>query len=182
MRLFVGIPLDAVVVQELSSLVARLRRREDGLRWTAPESWHITVQFLGETGVNAYGCVAARLGEVRAGPVQVRLGELGFFDRSGVFVVEVQVSPELTALVERVTAATAGCGFEVEKRAYHPHITLARTKGHGKSSGLDTLRTRLGQQPAFSGFTAREFLLYESFLGAGGSRYEMRERYSLSSS
>ena len=32
----------------------------------------------------------------------------------------------------------------------------------------------------FSAFTANEFLLYESFPGPGGSRYEVRERFALS--
>ena len=38
MRLFVGIPLAVAVRGELSGLAARLKSKDDGLRWTAPES------------------------------------------------------------------------------------------------------------------------------------------------
>ncbi len=49
MRLFVGIALADAVVRELESVVARLRSSDSGLRWTEPDSWHITLQFLGNT-------------------------------------------------------------------------------------------------------------------------------------
>ena len=45
MRLFAGIPLAAAVIDELSAISIRLRSNDDGLRWSAPESWHITLQF-----------------------------------------------------------------------------------------------------------------------------------------
>src|SRR5271169_1359961 len=106
MRLFVGIPLAEAVQEEVAKATARPRQREDGLRWTASESWHITLQFLGETGADASKCVAAQLGEVRAAAVPVRLGQFGIFERAGAFVILVEVSRELAALVERVTAAT----------------------------------------------------------------------------
>jgi RNA 2',3'-cyclic 3'-phosphodiesterase len=67
MRLFVGIPLAPAVVEELSAIALRLQAKDDGLRWSAPESWHITLQFLGNTA--EYECIVARLHELRAAPV-----------------------------------------------------------------------------------------------------------------
>jgi len=165
------------VVGELSAVVARLRSRTDELRWAAPESWHITLQFLGETGADAYRSLREGLAGVRAAPVPVRFGGLLAFP--GAFVIEVVASAELLTLAQKVTAATERCGFAPEKRAYHPHITLARTKAHGRGPGMDALRARIGKPPQLRGFTAREFLLYESFLGPGGSKYEVRERIAL---
>ena len=63
MRLFVGIPLPAGVIEELSAISMRLRSSDDGLRWSTPESWHITLQFLGNTP--EYECTVARLRELR---------------------------------------------------------------------------------------------------------------------
>jgi 2'-5' RNA ligase len=179
MRLFVGIPLAAAVIDELSSTVRRLQSGTDGLRWTAPESWHITLQFLGSAELEQYECVATRLRELHLPPVPVRIEELGCFDRSGVFFAGVKVSPELLALQERVTAATAYCGFVAENRPYHPHITLARSKGQGQRQGLRALKNKVARQLEFTRFAAAEFLLYESFLDPGGSRYEVRERFPL---
>jgi RNA 2',3'-cyclic 3'-phosphodiesterase len=179
MRLFVGIPLKPAVIDELAAVSEQLRSKEDGLRWAAPESWHITLQFLGSTSLKKFECVSARLREVRSPAVPVRLEELGVFDRAGIFFVAVGLTPELLALQQRVVSATGHCGFVPETRPYHPHITLARSKGEGRGEGLRLLKTRVQRQPAFTRFVADEFLLYESMLERTGARYEIRERFSL---
>jgi 2'-5' RNA ligase len=191
MRLFVGIALAEGVVLELESAAARLRSsggpadrpaRESqagGWRWTAPESWHITLQFLGNATPEQLACLKSQLGELRSAPVPVEMGALGSFDRAGVFFADVQVTPGLAALAERVVAATSRCGFIAEARPFHPHITLARAKGRGRGAGLRTLAGGVRNQPPFSRFTALEFLLYESHLSAEGARYEVRGRFPL---
>ena len=179
MRLFVGISLADAVHGELAAVAARLRARAESLRWTAPESWHITLQFLGEVRADKYECVAARLGEVRAAPVPVRLGALGTFDRAGIVHVAVEVTEELALLQQRVMAATAQCGFAPDTRPFHPHITLARAKGQQRGFRANAFGSLMEGAPAFTAFVAPEFLLYESFLGASGARYEVRARFKL---
>lgn len=179
MRLFIGIPLPAGVIDELRAVSARLQPGASGLRWTAPASWHVTLQFLGNTSPEQYECVVARLRKLHLPPVCIGLEGLGLFDRSGVLIVTVRPTPELLLLQERVTAATAFCGFVPEARPYQPHITLARGKGRGQRQGLDGLKAQISRPPKFTRFAAGEFLLYESFLGPGGSRYEIRERFPL---
>ncbi|HUX28878.1 MAG TPA: RNA 2',3'-cyclic phosphodiesterase [Terracidiphilus sp.] len=181
MRLFVGIPLEAAVIDELSAISARLRSRQDGLRWAAPESWHITLQFLGNASPEQYLCLAARLNELRSPPVPIRLDALDFFDRAGIFNASVRLSPELLTLQERVVVATAQCGYPAETRPYQPHITLARGKREGRGEGFRELKNKIPRQPAFTRFVTEEFLLYESLLSPSGSRYEVRHRFQLGS-
>ncbi|MDE3187786.1 MAG: RNA 2',3'-cyclic phosphodiesterase [Acidobacteriota bacterium] len=178
MRLFIGIPLATVTSDELAAISARLRSAADGLRWPAPESWHITLQFLGHARAEQCATVIARLGEVRRPPVPIHLEGLSFFDRAGVFFIGVRLVPELLSLQENVTAATKLCGFVPEARPYEPHITLARSKDQRK--GLLAIEARIRHQPRLTSFMAEEFLLYESFPGASGSRYEVRARFALS--
>lgn len=179
MRLFVAVPLGDAVVCELTAMVARLRPGTSGLRWTAPESWHITLQFLGSTSPEQLECLMTGLAEVRSAPVTVQVGKLGCFDRAGVFFADVAVSQGLLALQERVVEATGRCGFAAEARPFHPHITLARAKGDGRGAELRQLGASIHAQPVSPRFTAREFLLYESHLGAGGAKYEVRGRFGL---
>ena len=179
MRLFIGIPLAASVIEQLEKISMRHRAEGDGLRWSTPESWHITLQFLGSTTEAQYECIVARLHEVRAAPVPIELEELGFFDRAGIFFAGIALTPELLALQQNVTAATRPCGFAPEDRPYHPHITLARSKGRRNTTGLATLKARIRHQPKFERFVAEEVLLYESFTRPTGSRYETRERFHL---
>jgi RNA 2',3'-cyclic 3'-phosphodiesterase len=167
----------ATVMEQLAAVRSRLERPNDGLRWSAPESWHITLQFLGTTTPSQYDCVVSHLGAIKPGPAPVKLEGLGFFEGSGVFFAGVHLSPELIALQMSVVAATSQCGFEPEDRPYHPHITLARNRG--RENGVRALKSRVGPPPEFAGFVADEFLLYESFPNSQGSRYEVRARFGL---
>jgi len=177
MRLFVGIPLADAVIAELSAISARLRSGGNGLRWTASGSWHITLEFLGDTSREQYECIVAQLHKLHLRSVPIRLEELGCFDRAGVFFADVKVSHELLLLQRRVIAATADCGFVYEARPYQPHITLAHSKDQRQR--LSKLKDRIGSQPKFSSFVTGDFLLYESFLGPSGSRYEIRQHFRL---
>jgi RNA 2',3'-cyclic 3'-phosphodiesterase len=179
MRLFIGIPLAASVIEQLENVSTRHRAEGDGLRWSLPESWHITLQFLGNTSETQYECVVARLRELSAKPTPIELAELGFFDRAGIFFAGVALSPELLALQQQVTATTIPCGFTSEDRPYRPHITLARSKGRRNAIGLQSLKAKIRHQPKFGRFVAEEFLLYESLTRPTGSQYEIRERFLL---
>jgi RNA 2',3'-cyclic 3'-phosphodiesterase len=186
MRLFVGIALEKALVRELMSVVSRLqldqrklRSSAGRMRCTAPESWHITLQFLGNATEDQYQCLIARLSEVRSAPVPVQSGELGCFERAGIFFADVEVSPELTALQKSVVAATSRCGFKALNLPFHPHITLARAKGQGRGLRLHEIVSELPSRPKLTGFTAQEYLLYESHLSSAGSRYEVRARFPL---
>ena len=177
MRLFIGIPLAAAVIDELRAASARLRSGSDGLRWTAPESWHITLQFLGNTSAEQCACVVTNLRALHSPSVPINLEALDCFDRAGILFAGIRLTPELLLLQERVTAATQPCGFVPEVRPFQPHITLARAKG--QKSGLRELKAKIRRQPDFTRFVAPEFLLYESFLSTAGARYEIRERFPL---
>jgi len=171
--------LSPAVIHELSEISRRLQSGAGGLRWMAPESWHITLQFLGNRSEEQYECAVARLRAIHLPPVSIKLDALGVFDRTGIVFAGVRLSPQLVQLQERVTAATEPCGFVAETRPYQPHITLARSKGKLPHQRLNELQTKINRQPAFASFVAQEFLLYESFLGPAGSRYEVRQRYPL---
>ncbi len=170
MRLFVGIALADAVVRELENVVAQLRPSVGELRWTEPDSWHITLQFLGNATSEQFDCLMEQLGKVRSAPVPVQLGELGCFDRARALIAHVAATSGLVVLAERVAAATSRCGFAPETRPFHPHITLARAKGQGRGAELRTLASRMRSQPAFTPFAAREVQLYESHLRAEGAR------------
>jgi len=184
MRLFIGIAL----ADEARDALLRVRERvrgvsssESELRWSQPEGWHVTLQFLGQVDEERAGCVVERLGAVRAERVPVRIEGLGFFERAGVFWAGVALTPELLALQQKVVAAMRGCGFVPEDRAYRPHITLARVKGRAGAKGLGAVRSLVEKErvDVRAEFVAGEFVLYESVAGAEGSRYVVRGRQLL---
>jgi 2'-5' RNA ligase len=185
MRMFLGIPLASHAAARLACLQERLSGLSDDLRWSRPESRHLTLQFLGNVEESQLACLLARLAEVRSPPVPVRMQDVGFFHHASIFLVRVSPTPELLTLEKRVTAATRPCGFEPENRPYTPHITLARSKGRHRGRALAPVRNAMkrakspGENEIACSFTAEEFLLYESIPGPQGSRYEVRARFPL---
>ncbi len=179
MRLFIAIPLGEAVEAELKRLTGRLRPAASHLRWSHPESWHITLQFLGNTTEEQYACLLPRLSELKASPIAIEFDGLGVFERAGVFILKVAPTPALVALQKKVVAATQPCGFEPEDRPYHPHITLARSNAGNRGRELRSLLERAGERVRFEQIHATEFRLYESHLSATGSKYEVKCRLPL---
>ena len=183
MRLFIGIPLGASATQAVAAVVehARSKLRDphgQQLRWTAPDAWHITLQFLGSATPEQYGCLVGCLRGVRHPPVPVELSGSGSFERTGVFFAGVQLSPHLLTLQQAIVAATHSCGFAAEDRPYRPHVTLARRRRN--SSGYEWRRiTGAAHPPLQQNFTADRFVLYESISSPEGSRYLPREQFAL---
>jgi 2'-5' RNA ligase len=181
MRLFIGIALASEASDSLRSVQEKFEPGSADLRWSQPESWHVTLQFLGASTEEQAACVTEKLAAVKAARVPVQIANLGFFERAGVFWAGVELTRELLALQQLVTTATRPCGFVQEERAYNPHITLARAKGRKSGRALDPLkkaveRSKVGLETQF---IASEFLLYESFPGPEGSRYDVRARFGL---
>lgn len=179
MRLFVAVPMEAEARERVAGLSARLKKTIEGMRWSAPESWHITLQFLGNASVEQLEALQTKLCQVESPSFSVQLAGLDVFDRAGALVVQVSLSRELASLQEKTTTATAHCGFRAEARPYHPHITLARMQNAQRGQVRRGVDAAQGDFPRLPRFVAREFCLYESFLGGEGARYEIRARFPL---
>jgi 2'-5' RNA ligase len=183
MRLFIGIPLSASASQKVAALITQVRsnlsgKESDQLRWSAPEAWHITLQFLGSTTAEQYACVVQRLRKVRHAPVLIEFSSVGTFERTGVFFAAVQLSPELLELHRAITAATQPCGFQAEDRPYRPHVTLARRRRSASRHEWWSV-TSGPHLPLRSSFIAGTFVLYESIPSPEGSRYVQRAQFAL---
>ena len=180
MRLFIGIPLSDAARAELAAVVAQLRHAARDLRWTTPDTWHVTLQFLGNTISERLECLNGQLSQLNCAPVTLQFGSLGAFERAGIAYIDVDLTPELAKLQQRVIAATAQCGFTPEERPFHPHITLARARGKRRFKGVPVPGSWRESPPRFTVTKAREFLLYESFTKPAGAHYEVRARFTLS--
>ncbi len=179
MRLFVGLAVDAAVKEALERLTLRLRTKDDGLRWSTPDQWHVTLVFLGEVEDEARARLVRELATVQPPPLKLHVERLGVFERAGILHVELGVSPQLLRLYEAVAASVRRAGLEVEDRPYRAHITLARSRNRDGRKAIARLRSSTERQRVSAQWEAVEFLLYESQLSPGGSRYVVRERFAL---
>ena len=185
MRVFVALDIDDAIRQRLQLFLDGVRGFAPDARWVRPESAHVTLKFIGEKSTEAVAEIKQALGGIRAGVVEISFRGYGFFPTARaprVFWVAIEAGPQLATLAKSVDEAIATLGIPKEEHAFSPHLTLARRggsgapgwrKGDAPNQSFQRLQEKLAAMPApeFGTMTAREFFLYESQLGRGGSRY-----------
>jgi len=182
MRTFVAVDISGDIRNRIQGLIDALRRVPSDVRWSRPEGLHITLKFLGEIPIEKVEQVKARLQSLpSAAPMAIQIAGSGFFPNEGaprVLWLGIRSGPELRELAAGVEKTLAALGIPKEDRAFSPHLTLGRIRGHG---GLPQLRELLKQQEPLDmgSFTATEFFLYESQPAPGGSLYQKLARYPL---
>ena len=89
----------------------------------------------------------------------------------------VEPKAPLAALAAKVERACQSAGVEPERRAFHPHVTLARWKGRRTREIADFLERNRGL--ASAPFEVDRFILFESRLSRHGAHYEEAASYAL---
>ncbi len=172
MRLFTGIDLPEDVVANLERLLGKLRPLAR-VGWSAPANLHITTKFIGEWPDERLEELKQALQAVEARTaIEVAVRRVGFFPNAGaprVFWCGVE-APGLPRLAADTDEATRRLGVEPEKRAYSPHLTLARIRERTDSKRLREAVQELAETE-FGRFAAHRFFLYRSRLQPGGSVY-----------
>jgi RNA 2',3'-cyclic 3'-phosphodiesterase len=134
-RLFIGVQISVAAANTLAGCAETLARRARDagidLKWVAPINYHVTLAFLGWTGVEAIGPVcdaleAAAAGEGRFTFRTSRLGAFPSFDKATVLWAGIEDGAPLGRLAQSIGEAMGRLGFARETRAYHPHVTIAR--------------------------------------------------------
>ena len=148
-------------------------------RWQNDEQLHLTLRFVGEVDRPLANDLADGLSRVRAAPIELRIAGVGHFEQrnSGTLWAGVEPKPPVAALAAKIERICQSIGLEPERRAFYPHITLARWKGRRTREVQSFLEHRggLSSDP----FLASEFVLFESRLTRHGAFYEEITRYGL---
>jgi RNA 2',3'-cyclic 3'-phosphodiesterase len=190
MRLFVALDIDADIRQRITEFRNQMRSLAPDVRWVEPETFHITLQFLGET--KHLDGIQRALQSVRGSPIELIFRNAGFFPSAKsprVFWVGIEAEQNLQKLTALLGDTLRPLGFERDAGPFKPHLTLARA-GSGRprpapgvrsAPALQQLRAKvetLGQLE-FGTMTAHEFYLYESKLSPAGAHYTKLSRYPL---
>jgi len=151
-------------------------------RWQDEDQLHLTLRFVGEVERPLADDLAAELGRIRAQPFELRIAGTGRFEQRGSGALWAGVEPRapVAALAAKVERTCLTVGLEPERRAFHPHITLARWKGRRGHEVVRFLERTRGL--ASAPFEVTEFILFESRLSRHGAHYEEVARYPISGS
>lgn len=174
-RLFVGLRPPPAIRAQLLALMGGVI----GARWQDDSQLHVTLRFIGEVERPRAEDIAIALSNIHAPPLEVSLAGVGQFDSRGrpnALWAGLRPHDALAALHRKVDQALVRCGLPPERRAYLPHVTLARMNA-GASATDRFLEAHAGL--ASAPFALDHFLLFESTLGREGARYEAVERYPL---
>jgi 2'-5' RNA ligase len=173
-RVFVALDVPEAVRAALAELSARLQKTCRSARWVRLEGVHITLKFIGEVPPEQLESIRHALGELTSfTAIEVRFAGLGFFPsarRPRVFWAGVEAGPELAELAAAIEMKLEPLRIASEKRAFHPHLTLARFESPQGSQTLAAAVEALGT-PEFGSETFQEFHLYQSVLKRSGAEY-----------
>ena len=173
MRLFVAIDLPQDIIARLERLVNRLKPLAR-LAWSPVENFHITTKFVGEWREDQLAEMQGALDALPPRePFKIAVRGLGFFPnrrQARIFWAGIEAPPALGALAAETDRATSTLGVESEKRAYSPHLTLARNRNGANVDGLLAAVDQMAP-PEFGGFSVDRFFLYRSVRSSGGSVY-----------
>ncbi len=193
MRLFVAIDIPSEIRDELERRTSALRPSLPKARWVKPRAMHLSLVFLGDTEEALLPELHRELGQAFAAtePMTMTIGVppeagrrhvIGAFPPRGrrrVLWAGIDAAGDLGGLQARVAEAVErAAGVEVERRPFHPHLTLARCKPPWPPAAVERLASSFGDQPAGS-FTADHGSLIASELLPSGARYRTLESYRM---
>lgn len=181
-RRFVAVGLPDTLRGVVRDAVGVVRGDLQGLRFTDPGGWHVTLAFLGELPDERVPDVvdAVRVAIAEAGvPRQLEVRGAGSFGDS---VLWCGVIDEPDGILSRCAdAVQRGCaerGLDVARRPLTPHITIARRRARRRVIQGDVVR--LGE--VIDGVDARRRCwsphsvdVMSSTLGEGPARYAVDE-------
>lgn len=150
MKLRAFVSVDIHPSSRLSDLLNDLKGCGPGLRVVKHSNLHLTLKFLGNTEEgqieDVIRLVESSTTDIQ--PFEIKLSGMGAFPSlSNVRIIWVGVEngKNLEVLAERLDISLAALGFKRERRAYRPHLTVARTRGGG---GLSSARDLIAMNAA----------------------------------
>jgi RNA 2',3'-cyclic 3'-phosphodiesterase len=178
-RLFVALEIPAAVRDNLAAQIRGLRDLSSKVvdkrpHWVRPENLHVTLKFIGEVSPARFDGIRGTLSAIRSdAPVDLKFRGLGFFpdeQHPRVLWAGIDASANLASLAGDIDGALETQGMARERRAFTPHLTLARIEPLGLH---EKLRAAIQENRAreFGSFQTREFHLIESKLKPSGAEY-----------
>jgi 2'-5' RNA ligase len=176
-RAFIAAKIDCTPL--LRRIVGQLTRMGRAVKAVGPDSLHVTVKFFGDIEPDAVVDISRVLIESAAlvDPCTARIVGLGAFpraERPSVVWAALENAGSLVRLAELLESRLRPLGFTAERRAFHPHVTLARIKMKPPDDMFAMLSEHASTDFGTAVIDAVELL--QSELGPDGPKYTTLER------
>jgi RNA 2',3'-cyclic 3'-phosphodiesterase len=172
LRLFVAFDVSAPAMDAVDGALAPWRDTFPRARWVPRRNWHVTLKFLGQTWPRLEPWVRGQVEAAAAanGPFDTALTGLGSFpsaSRARVFWAGLDDARGALARLAAALDDALAEEFAPEKRAYAPHLTVARSDPPVR---LPEGFARTPVEPVR--FRVRTVVLFRSHLQRPAPRYE----------
>jgi 2'-5' RNA ligase len=134
-RIFIAIELSPEIHRWLEKARSVLEpgMPSGSVRWVNPDGIHLTLKFFGEISLGRIDSIRSAMDQSVAGrtPFSLTFEGVGCFPntvRPRVVWAGVRSEPLLLDLQQRLEDNLSAAGFERERRAFSPHLTLGRVK------------------------------------------------------
>jgi 2'-5' RNA ligase len=176
-RTFIAIETPADVRAEMVRVQEILRASEADVRWETPDKFHITIRFLGNIEESKLGGVVSKIESVAGSfhPFPLVYESVGAFPNIGhpniVWIGSQNPDGTLVRLKDALDRGLQPYGFEIEKRAFHPHVTLGRVKGQRGIRDLTRILEKCTFEPRSA--TVGGIFVMRSMLKPQGAEYSL---------
>jgi 2'-5' RNA ligase len=179
-RTFIALEMNEALQRHLGEIIAQMAQALPRLRWVDPASIHLTLAFLGELDDQRLDA-AIEATEQAAGqmsPFRYRATQAGTFGSPRqprvIWVGIDEPTGKLARLHRLLNRELEQRGFELETRAFSPHLTLAHIKRPLQAAELQILQRMLTEKAIISPssyFQVRHVNVMKSELLRSGARY-----------
>jgi 2'-5' RNA ligase len=173
LRAFLAVPLPPALQREIATLQKEWAGAMPGIRWTRPDTVHLTLHFFGEIRADELEKIRTSMLSVklREKPFPVDVLGLGAFPdprRPQVAWLGLSPAEPLRTLQQTCQAELARSGFPAEARAFAPHLTIGRFRERGPDLGA-LLAAQTGRRVGC--LPIDRLVLFESRLLPGGAQH-----------
>jgi RNA 2',3'-cyclic 3'-phosphodiesterase len=182
MRIFMAIEFPEEIKEIIIQRINLFKKLHPQFKWIKRPALHLTLKFIGELPDTIIPGIYNQLKEafLHTDPFNLASGPLGFFPsakRARVFFLDLKKSDPLEICYQIIENRLELIGIEKDKRAFHPHITLARIKNFNLTS--EQSQALQSQSMPQIIINVNEIILMQSELSASGARYTPVQRFSL---
>lgn len=180
---FIALPLSNELRNWIVSYTDQLKNKAKFKKWVHEEDYHITLVFLGYVEQTQLESLNAQLREILCGIKSFSLipstvGTFGQFESPRIFWLGIEPSNELIELQNKIVTVCEHIGFELDKRPYSPHITVARKWIGEEEFSIQTAQATILHDNRPPQWKVDQVVLYQSHLGKS-PMYEAIEIFKL---